>query len=343
MRAGNSTGATMSIVKSIIEIMSGHGWQPLPVRQPERVDARLRFEGAARLELEHRPEREELWLWIHAKDDRRCLGLEYGARLNDVLVAICALQQNLSIASYIGAIGDLQKVCPTSVIAWEQFEIAADRLVESYAVQLLYAAAPPGLAGEALDAEGLEAALSQTWSWPEARAAVEQARVAVTVADEQAGGTPRQERLSQLVARLRQMVARERPLAIWWAPAQRILPPEALADDNLLHLALNVRFFPRGGPLREGEAMMDTRGLDVFGLPDLECRFFEADPGYIAERLFTIAGYVWAHGGEIFDEDNEIGGLGDEPWFIHDGRSLASPDRPVLQVEAGRFTRAEEE
>jgi hypothetical protein len=360
----------VSVAESVSRTLLANGWESEPTRNPAKVDARLsRTRPGTRLVVEHHPARQQLLLFVCSADDKRALALTYGHRLDDVLARILSMQDTLSLETYLQQYGQLSLVCATSVVAWEQLETPGDRLSESYPVHLLYrqhfaldgdaiwsalSARFPGaqrvgalhylhdhptgaqaaVAGAgAPHPEVLAAALNQTWSWDRAADAVENAGYAVAVTDLLSGGVERDLRLAMLAELVRVVIAVHPPLGIHWLPAQRIVEPQLPAD--LVSLAYNVRFFPMG--LRDGELLMDTRGLEMFGLPDVECRFFELPPDFMASRISTVARYLWEHG-DVFADPDSIDGLGGEPWRTKRNRATARPDRPVLSLKAGPFT-----
>jgi hypothetical protein len=131
-------------------------------------------------------------------------------------------------------------------------------------------------------------------------------------------------------------MAQHPPLAVHWIPAQRIAPAEqvrTLADEHLFWEAVNVRFFE----VDENIKMMDTRGLDPFGIPDVEARFAGVEPGRVAAELTKLAQYLWSRGRDVFDDGDTFDGLDGEEWSAVHARSSAGPDRPVLRVTAGRY------
>jgi hypothetical protein len=361
----------MSVAATIQSTMQKSGWRPEPTRNPAKVDVRLTFtHPGAFLRLEHHPQQGQLWLWIHSADDKRCLGLPYEKNLDQVLGKIVSMQGRLAIDSYIGEYGELQKVCNAQIVAWEQFQTGADALREEYGVELLFER-PFTMNGDAIwralqkelpqaqrlgdlqfayaqggeaqamlspqgapDREKIAPSSQQTWNWPEAWPTVQKCGFSVLATDLVAGGLERVPRLSSFLAFLRAALSVHMPLAIHWVSAQRVVPPQPVQQtppEQQLGLAVNVRYWSP----EPGDHFMDTRGLDVFGLPDIEARYKEFDPGRMANCLWTIAGYLWQNG-DIFKENEYINGLSDEPWYVTHEISRVAPTRTVLKVRAGR-------
>jgi hypothetical protein len=340
--------------------------------------------------VEHRPaDGGSLWLWIHGKaphpldppgsePDRRVLGIQYGQALDRALAALALMQADLTLDNYIGKYSELQEVCPTSIIAYEQFdwETPADRIPESYGVTLLFAGAisldadrlwqhfasanpsarrsgpteftydahsPARLvvgAGRAADHDLIRPSFQQTFDWPNLGETMNQVTWAIDVVDVHGDGLAPAQRLANFVRGLRSVIAVHPPLAINWWPAQHIVKPEAVlaaSPDNELYLAFNVRFWSGDGKaMPEGVFFMDTRGLEYFGLWDLEARYMQIDPGHMARCLSTIAMHLWK--GSEFKKHDTITGLGQDPkedWHTYWGRATLGPDRPVLRIMAG--------
>ena len=58
--------------------------------------------------------------------------------------------------------------------------------------------------------------------------------------------------------------------------------------------------------------VLDTLGMHVFGLPDLQCHFRDRDPGEIAGLLYATALYVFDSGDVIAHGNTISGPQGDE-------------------------------
>jgi ligand-binding SRPBCC domain-containing protein len=81
---------------------------------------------------------------------------------------------------------------------------------------------------------------------------------------------------------------------------------------------------------------MDTRGLDVFGLPDLQCHFRNLDPKAVAGMLYNTAAYILEHGDVIADGHTVAGISAKDKWQCQHEDSLAAPERTVLDVNPGK-------
>ena len=128
-------------------------------------------------------------------------------------------------------------------------------------------------------------------------------------------------------------------MAVSWPHSQKVSDPETLAADDVDGI-VNVRFFTVAG---DDEAMvLDTLGLHVFGLPDLQCHFRDRDPGEIAGLLYATALYVFDSGDVIADGNTISGPDGDGALRLSPRDLAAGADpagagrRPGRPVRRGR-------
>jgi len=172
----------------------------------------------------------------------------------------------------------------------------------------------------------------QTWDWAGAEAAVAGANAGVLVTELLVAGWSRQDRVNALSRVVDALAHWSPPAAVWWPHSQKVSDPETLAPDDLGGI-VNVRFFTVAG---DDEAMvLDTLGLHVFGLPDLQCHFRDRDPGEIAGLLYATALYVF-DSGDVIADGNTISGLGGEGRYVcRRETSLLQPSRLVLDVDLG--------
>jgi hypothetical protein len=81
--------------------------------------------------------------------------------------------------------------------------------------------------------------------------------------------------------------------------------------------------------------VMDTLGLHVFELPDVQCHFRGREPGEIAKMLFSTAAYVFRSGDVIADGNTISGPKGDERLVCFHEPALLEPSRQVIDVDLG--------
>jgi Domain of unknown function (DUF4261) len=205
----------------------------------------------------------------------------------------------------------------------------------SYEVFLLLeragdAAEAAGEVVPAPSAKELAVALDHTRDWPEAGAACKRARAAVRLVEE----LPSEERLGDFLGRVA-AAARKLPcVAVWWRPAERLLPPEAVAEaareGDPVRVAVNVRLF-HVEEARRDERVMDTVGLAALELPDVQCHFLGLDPAAVAALLDETARYLWTEGDVIGDGDT-VPGIDGEAWSCRREVALVDPPRDVIDV-----------
>jgi hypothetical protein len=173
---------------------------------------------------------------------------------------------------------------------------------------------------------------SQTWDWDGAEAAIARGSAGVIVTELLMAGWSAQDRVAALTRVLVELCRLTQPVAIYWAQSQRVSDPVALAADDLNGI-VNVRFFAVAG---DEEAMvLDTLGLHVFGLPDLQCHFRDREPAKIAGLLYATALYVF-DSGDVIADGNTISGLeANERYVCRREPSLLEPPRLVLDVDLG--------
>jgi len=174
--------------------------------------------------------------------------------------------------------------------------------------------------------------VSQTWDWAEAEATVERCRSSVLVTEMLAEGRSAAERVNALGQVVEALVDSTSPVAIHWARSQRVSDPARFGAGDLDGV-INVRMF--SDARTDGALAMDTLGLHVFDLPDVQCHFRGREPGAIAELLFATAVYLFDHG-DVIEDGNTISGTDGEGRYVcRREASLLDPARLVLDVDLG--------
>jgi hypothetical protein len=185
---------------------------------------------------------------------------------------------------------------------------------------------PLGVAGKQRPDAG------QTWDWPEAEQAVARAGAGVIVTELLVAGWSAQDRVNAVTRVVAALAERTQPALVWWPHSQKVSEPASVVADEVDGV-LNVRFFTVAG---DDEALvLDTLGLHVFGLPDLQCHFRDREPGEIAGLLYATALYVFDSGDVIGDGNTISGPRPDERFVCRRETSLLAPTRPVLDVDLG--------
>ncbi len=174
--------------------------------------------------------------------------------------------------------------------------------------------------------------VSQTWDWEAADATVARATGSVLVTELMARLFIPPQRVSAFMAVLDVLITETNPLAISWPNSQRVTDP-AQFDPAALDGVLNVRLFTISND--EGAMVMDSLGLHIFELPDVQCHFRDFSPGDVASMLFNTAVYLFERGDVIDDGHTITGPLGDERFACQHEESLMVPTRQVLDVDLG--------
>ena len=191
---------------------------------------------------------------------------------------------------------------------------------------VIMTASPLGQGGKALPD------VSQTWDWEGAEAAVSAGHCSVLVTEMFGDGRTPQERWDAMSGVVAEMARITRPTALSWPQSQRVGNPELFAAGDLDGL-INVRYFTISND--PGAMVMDTLGLHVFGLPDVQCHFRDREPGEIAAMLFSTAVYLFRSGDVIADGNTISGPQGDARLVCFHERALLAPSRQVIDVDLG--------
>ena len=117
-----------------------------------------------------------------------------------------------------------------------------------------------------------------------------------------------------------------------WPTATQLLPPPSPAGLPLMGL-LNVRLFRVEGSNRD--VVMDTLGLQVFGLPDLQCHWHDLELPRLAAYLRNAGTYIFDRGDVIRDGDTIEGWSRGEKWRCLQEKALIPPDRLVIDLDPG--------
>ncbi|HET9872913.1 MAG TPA: DUF4261 domain-containing protein [Propionibacteriaceae bacterium] len=174
--------------------------------------------------------------------------------------------------------------------------------------------------------------VSQTWDWDQADELLQRCTGSILVTEMLARLFAPRQRVHGLTAVVRCLVERTAPLVVSWPESQRITDPATMEVDGLSGV-LNVRFFTiRNDP---GAMVMDTLGLHLFDLPDIQCHYRDFDAGEVASMLYSTGAYVFDNGDVIENGHTISGSRGDERYVCQHERSLLAPERVVLDVDLG--------
>ena len=145
-------------------------------------------------------------------------------------------------------------------------------------------------------------------------------------------GYPPAQRLAVFRATVLAVCRLTGPVAAWWPTTGQLLSPPSPDGPPLMGL-VNVRLFRVEGSA--SDVVMDTLGLQVFGLPDLQCHCHDIDLPRLATYLRNAALYVFEHGDVIHDGDTIEGMEPGEKWRCQPEAALVPPDRLVIDLDPG--------
>jgi Domain of unknown function (DUF4261) len=174
--------------------------------------------------------------------------------------------------------------------------------------------------------------LGQTWEFPQAQTMLDRCRAALTIGEMFGRVRPPWQRLEVFRATVLAVCRLTGPAAAWWPTATQLLPPPSPDGRPLMGL-LNVRLFRVEGSA--SDVVMDTLGLQVFGLPDLQCHCHDLELRRLATYLRTAGLYLFEHGDVIHDGDTMEGVGPGEKWRCQQEAALIPPDRLVIDLDPG--------
>ena len=189
-----------------------------------------------------------------------------------------------------------------------------------------------------------DAALAQSWWWPEARAIVPRCTSALELTDELHDLLDPALRIQNLKRALVCLLGAFPARALYWPVTAQFLEPDqfvhATIEDGFTSPvpgAVNVRFYrlePETGDDDES-FLMDTLGLSALGLFDLQCHFRGLDPDQVSRTLYETACYLFDRGPVLRDGDSVQGPTTRDRWLCREATSMAQPERQVVALDPG--------
>jgi Domain of unknown function (DUF4261) len=174
--------------------------------------------------------------------------------------------------------------------------------------------------------------VSQTWGWQDAGTAVARCRSSLLVTEMFGDDRTPQARWDAMSAVVAELIKITHPTVLSWPQSQRVGDPNLFTAGDLDGL-INVRYFSIAND--PGAIVMDTLGLHVFGLPDVQCHFRDKEPGEIATMLFSTAAYLFRSGDVIADGNTISGPRAGERLVCFREPALLEPTRLVIDVDLG--------
>lgn len=184
-----------------------------------------------------------------------------------------------------------------------------------------------------------EQSLQQSWTWKEAINTVNTCTTTLLVTEMMAYGLDYKIRLNLFHNALKSVLSVVECNAIHWLTSQQYVNPKAYLDaknsekSNSLEYTLNVRFYNISN--RPGEMLMDTLGLNVLRLPDIQCHFLDLDPNKVNQLIYNMAYYIFENGDIIQDGETIQGVKPEDKWKCMHEVALLEPKREVIDINPG--------
>ena len=111
-------------------------------------------------------------------------------------------------------------------------------------------------------------------------------------------------------------------------------------EDKFVYFVVNARCFY----INEDEAVIDTMGLGILGLPDIQYHFGGIDPAEIAYHAYIIASFIYNNNNPV-NENDSVDGIKngefdpDTEWKCRYEESLIQPVRTVIDINTGEYAR----
>ena len=114
----------------------------------------------------------------------------------------------------------------------------------------------------------------------------------------------------------------------------------ARGGDRFLYLCVNTRVFSLRSDGRE--LLVDTVGLHLLGLPDVQYRFHTLNPNKVAKHAYSVASLLYAVGpmmksGETIDGMDDYGVTPEIRWPFQYQMAMLEPPRTVMAIQAGEY------
>ncbi len=191
-----------------------------------------------------------------------------------------------------------------------------------------------------LKPHGDEIARTQFWDCPDGIELLDSCPYQIMIGDFMAMGLPAKERADILADWLD--VALElfpECVAVYSDASGKLLTAEKARSNpyegctRFMWFGVNARFFKIEGT---NDMVIDTLGLHVLGIPDVQYHYHDLEPDNLINHGYNVAIYQLENDVPIKSDDT-IDGINDEPWICRYEHSLIGPQRPVLDIETGKY------
>jgi hypothetical protein len=187
-----------------------------------------------------------------------------------------------------------------------------------------------------IDYEKLIPSLQQTRDWNGVDEVIRKCKYKIAFSDFMANHNDAHTRLRLFNEALKIVIKNVNCKALHFLHSQLLVDPNdfinRIDEGDQLAGVFNLRFF---NVQNTEDMLMDTLGLSIFGLPDIQCHFKAVDPNEIARVVYN-AGYYIFDKGDIINDGETIGGIKqDDKWRCQHEESLAEPKRIVIDINPG--------
>lgn len=122
--------------------------------------------------------------------------------------------------------------------------------------------------------------------------------------------------------------------------AEQVRDNPARGGDRFLYLCVNTRLFSISGT--NSDMMIDTVGLYLLGLPDIQYHFHTLNPNKVIKHAYSVASLLYAVGammksGETIDGMDDYGVTKEIRWPFQYEPALIEPPRTVMAITPGEY------
>lgn len=181
--------------------------------------------------------------------------------------------------------------------------------------------------------------LSQTWQWDAAEEVLPAAPFRVTLNSVNTLELAAETRLGLFQKALYAVTRELAPKALVFPQSQCCIDPESYLENDPdnedyfgIYGLVNTRVFTSEED-DEQSVFMDTLGMHVLGLPDVQCLASDSETDFaeLAYWLYNLVEYMRETPGS-FEDGDSIVGPNDEEWEVSYSNALIEPERAVLNI-----------
>lgn len=221
---------------------------------------------------------------------------------------------------------------------------------KKYKAEFKDGATPPTLMiTECINTDGFkidELQRSQMWDCPDSGAILSGCKYHVIATDMLAGTLDYRDRAEMLVDYI-EALAEMYPTceAVYFQLSGKMFTREQIMNNNIprlqkfIYYAVNARFFNIEGT---DDKIVDTLGMSVLGMPDLQYHFHGIDPNWVVNHAYNVLIYMFENNCPFKNGDTvdgiENGTMSiNVQWKCQYEDSLIQPVRHVLDINMGEF------